>query len=139
MVGDYPYTVDETAQASLVVTADGRTVTLGTRRHRIDRGSVLTLHGTLAVGTGSPPALQGPRQPVIVLARPDRYHPFHRIAVVTAKPHRSQNLGNAHSDWQLRVRPGTNKIYIAEANSQPTGGQYWQRAWSQPFRVRVGR
>src|SRR5712675_86824 len=72
-VGDYPYTVDGTIQASIVVAADGRTVTLGARSHRIDRGSVLALHGRLAVGTGGPPAFQGPRQPVIVLARPDRY------------------------------------------------------------------
>ena len=138
LVGDYPYTVDGTIQASLVVTADWRTVTLRARSHRIHRGSVLTLHGKLAVGTGSPPVFQGPRMPVTVLARPDRYHAFHRIAVVTAKPHRSQNPGKAHSVWQLRVRPRKRKIYIVEANSQPADGQYWQRAWSKPFRVRVG-
>jgi hypothetical protein len=135
--GDYQYTVDGTMQASLVVAADWRTVTLGARSHTIDRGSVLTLHGKLAVGTGSPPAFVGPRQPVTVLARPDRYHPFHRIAVVTARPRGSRNPGNAHSVWQLRVRPGPNKIYIAEANSQPRGGQYWQRALSRPFRVHI--
>jgi hypothetical protein len=136
-VGDYAYTVDGTAQASITLAAVGRTVTLGARRHRIDRGSVLTLHGKLAVETGSPPVFQGPRMPVTVLARPDGHHPFHRIAVVTAKPQRSRNPGNAHSVWQLRVRPRTRMIYIAEANSQPEGGQYWQRAWSRPFRVDV--
>jgi hypothetical protein len=137
--GDYPYTVDGEIQASLVVAPDWRTVTLGARSHTIHRGSALTLHGKLAVGTGSPPVFQGPRMPVTVLARPDRRHPFHRIAVVTAKPHRSLSPGNAHSDWRLRVRPGTNKIYIVEANSQPKGGQYWRQARSKPFRVRVAR
>jgi plastocyanin len=138
-VGAYAYTVDGTMQASIVVAAAGRTVTLGATRHTIDRGSSLRLHGKLAVGTGSPPVFQGPRMPVTVLARPDRRHPFHRIAVVTAQPRRSRSPADAHSVWQLRVRPGTNRIYIAEANSQPKGGQYWQRAWSKPFRVRVGR
>ena len=136
-VGDYAYTVDGKIQASIVVAADWRTVTLGARRHTIDRGSSLRLHGKLAVGTGSPPTFQGPRMPVTVLARPDRHHPFQRIAVVMAQPRRSPNPADAHSVWQLRVRPGTNKIYIAQANSQPKGGQVWQDAWSKPFRVRV--
>ena len=57
--------------------------------------------------------------------------------VVTAKPHRSESPGDAYSVWQLRVRPGRNKIYIAEANSQPKGGQVWEPARSRPFRVRV--
>ena len=76
---------------------------------------------------------------MIVLARHDRYQPFHRIAVVTARGHRTKNLANAHSVWQLRVRPRARTIYIVEANFQPPDGQYWQRAWSKPFRVRVGR
>lgn len=135
--GTHPYTVDGTTQASLVVTPDRRTVTLGARSHKIDRGSALMLRGKLAVGTGSPPVFEGPRMPVTVFARSDRRHPFHRIAVVTAKPLRAKNPGKAHSVWQLRVRPGKNKIYIAEANSQPKYGQYWQNAWSKPFRVRV--
>jgi hypothetical protein len=137
--GDHPYTVDGTIPASLVVPADWRTVTLAARSHAIDRGSVLTLRGKLAVGTGSPPVFEGPRQPVTVLARPDRYHPFHRIAVVSALPRHSSNPADAHSVWQLRVRPRAHVIYIAEANSQPAGGQVWQQAWSKPFRVRVGR
>jgi len=137
-VGDYAYTVDGTAQASIVVTAIGRSVSLGARTHSIDRGSGVRLHGRLRIQTGSPPALVGPSQPVTVLARSDRHHPFQRIKVVTAKPHRSQSPGDAYSVWQLRVRPGANKIYIAEANFQPKGGQVWERAWSRPFRVRVG-
>ena len=138
-VGDYTYTVDGTIQASLVVVADWRTVTLRARSHRIHRGSVLMLHGKLAVGTGSPPVLEGPRMPVTVLARPDRRHPFHRIAVVSAKPRRSRDPAHAHSVWHLRVRPRASTTYIAEANSQPPGGQYWQQALSSPFRVRVNQ
>jgi hypothetical protein len=82
--------------------------------------------------------LQGPRQPVVVLARPDGNHPFHPVAVVMAKPHRSKNLGNVYSVWRLRVRPRTSTTYIVEARSQPAGGEFWQRAQSGPFRVRVG-
>jgi plastocyanin len=134
-VGNYPYTVDGTAQASIVVAADWRSVTLGARSHRITRGSKLMLRGKLAVQTMSPPIFEGPRQPVIVFARPDRHHPFHRIAVVTARPQPSNQLP-AHSVWHLRVRARHSAIYIVEANSQP--GQ-WQQAWSKPFRVRVGR
>jgi plastocyanin len=139
-LGAYQYTVDGTTQASIDVVALGRTVSLAARSHKIDRGATLTLHGKLAVATlGSPPVFDGPRMPVTVLVRPDRHHPFHRIAVVTAKPHHSQDPNHTYSVWQLHVRPGANKIYIAEAKSQPPGGQYWQRAWSKPFRVRVSR
>ena len=139
-LGDYQYTVDGTTQASIDVVAMGRTVSLAAKRHKIQRGAALTLHGRLAVATpGSPPVFDGPRMPVTVLARADRHHPFHRIAVVTAKPHHSQQPNRTYSTWRLHVRPGKNKIYIAEANSQPPGGQYWKRAWSKPFRVRVGR
>jgi hypothetical protein len=139
VVGTYAYTVDGTNQASVVVTAEGRTVTLKAQSHRIGRGSDLMLSGKLAIAQLSPPALQGPRQPVIVLARPDRHHPFRRIAVVTAKPHRANSRGLPYSVWQLRVRPRAHMIYIAEANSQPAGGKYWRQAWSKSFRVRVGR
>jgi hypothetical protein len=138
-LGAYDYTIDGTTQASIDVVAMGRTVTLGANSHRIDRGATLGLHGRLAIASlGSPPVFDGPRMPVTVLARPDRHHPFHRIAVVAAKPHHSANPGHVYSVWRLQVHPGANKIYIAEANSQPKGGQYWQRAWSKPFRVRVG-
>lgn len=136
VVGNYAYTVDGTAQASVDVTAEGRTVTLGAQRHGIRHGSELLLHGRLAIASLSPPALQGPRMPVTVFARPDRYHRFHRIAVVTATPLRKAHFP-AHSVWQLRVRPRAHTIYIVEANSQPATGQYWQQAWSKPFRVRV--
>jgi hypothetical protein len=141
-VGQYPYTVDGTAQASIVVTPMGRTVTLEARRHAIARGSELLLRGKLAIAQLSPPTCEGPRMPVIVLARPDRYHLFHRIAGVTAKPVRQRRVCNpakSHSAWHLRIRPRARTIYIVEADSQPASGQYWQRAWSKPFRIHVGR
>jgi hypothetical protein len=74
-----------------------------------------------------------------VLARADRYHAFHRIAVVRAKLHLPKGgnplLGKLL--WRLRVHPRAKTIYIAEANYQPQGGQVWQQAWSKPFRLRV--
>jgi plastocyanin len=140
VVGDHPYTVDAKAQGNIVVVARGRTVTLEAKRHRIARGSELLLHGKLTIEQLSPPMVQGPRMPVTVLARPDRFHPFHRIAVVMAKPRSSvHSLSNVYSAWHLRVRPRMRMIYIAEANSQPASGQYWQQAWSKPFRVGVAK
>jgi hypothetical protein len=139
VVGDYPYTVDGTTQASVDVTAESRAVSLTAKRHGIRRGSELMLHGRLAIAMLSPPVLEGPRQPVTVLARSDRYHAFHRIAVVIAKPHRLKNRATAYSVWHLRVRPRTQTTYIVEANSQPAIGQFWQQAWSSRFTVRVHR
>lgn len=131
--GQYTYTVDGTFQASVDVVPEGRTVTLTARAHRIVRGAKLRLHGELSVPILSPPAPPGP-QPVIVLARHDRRHPFRRIRVVTATTYKW------HLNWELYVRPRTRTIYIVEANSQPKGGGlYWQRAWSKPFRVVPGR
>lgn len=138
LAGDYPYTVDGTVQASIVVSPEGRAVTLRARSHRIRAGSDLRLHGQLVPEHPSPPG-PGPEQPVIVLARHDRMHPFHRIAVVVARIDRSNGHGLGELLWQLRVRPRTRTTYIAEANSQPPGGQYWQRAWSEPVTVLVHR
>lgn len=137
-VGTYVYTVDNTFQASIVTLADGRSVSLNARRHTIHRGSELRLHGRLQDYDLSPPGA-GPEQPIVVLARRDRYHPFRRIAVVRAKLHRkpTENAPFGRLLWQLRVRPRTRMIYIAEANSNPPGGVVWERAWSKPFRVRV--
>lgn len=140
-VGDYAYTVDGTTQAQLVVEAVGRSVSLEARRHAISLGSQLRLHGSLheANSNWSPPSAGSP-QPIIVLARPDRYHAFHRIAVVRPKvfpPKNHTSLGELL--WQLHVRPRAKTLYIAEANYQPRGGQVWQRAWSRTFRVRVDR
>jgi hypothetical protein len=138
VVGNYAYTVDGSAQASIDVIAEGRVVTLEARTHVIRRGSELMLHGTLAIAEQSPPSFNGPRQPVSVLARPAGHHAFHRIAVVIAKPIRA-HVFPPYSVWQLRVRPRAHTTYIVEANSQPTRGQYWQNASSSPFSVRFRR
>jgi hypothetical protein len=134
-VGDYPYTVDNTFQASIVISVTNRSVSLTARRHTIRRGKQLRLHGTLHDYDISPPGPGSP-QPIIVLARHDGHHPFRRIAVVTAKVHRTPKpLGQLR--WQVRVRPRRRTTYIVEANFQPPGGQVWQQAWSRPFRVVV--
>lgn len=137
-VGDYEYTVDGTSHAHLVVDAIGRSVSLVARSHSIGHGSRLTLHGRLqeANSNWSPPSAGSP-QPIIVLARPDRHHAFHRIAVVTARWDRAATKRAPFGElrWQFGVRPRAKTIYIAEANFQPKGGQVWQRAWSKPFRV----
>ena len=138
-VGDYPYAVDGTSQAHLVIEAVGRSVSLRARSHSISRGSQLRLHGRLQEENSnwSPPNAGTP-QPVLVLARPDRHHAFHRIAVVRATLRRGTKAAPfGELLWQLRVRPRTRMIYIAEANSQPKGGQVWQRAWSKPLKVLV--
>jgi hypothetical protein len=138
-VGDYAYTVDGTSQAQLVIEAIHRSVSLRARVHTIDRGSRLTLHGRLQdVQYGSPPNSGSP-QPIMVLARPDRYHAFHRIAVVRAKLHLPKGANPLLGKllWRLRVHPRAKTVYIAEASYQPQGGQVWQQAWSKPFRLRV--
>jgi hypothetical protein len=128
--GRYPYTVDETVQASIVVVPQRRDVTLTARSHRIRLGAQLTLHGRVTLPVLSPPAPPLP-QPVTLLARRDSRQPFRRIAVAIATPHGGQLL------WQLRVRPRATTVYVAQANSQPAGGMFWQRARSSPFKVLV--
>jgi hypothetical protein len=131
--GQFAYTVDGSTQASIDVVPEGRAVTLTARSHRIGPGAKLRLHGRLDIPILSPPVPPGP-QPVVVLARHDRYHAFRPIRVVTATTH------GWHLNWQLAVRPWARTIYIVEANSQPEGGGlYWQRAWSRPFTVAPGR
>src|SRR5689334_7232264 len=64
------------------------------------------------------PSITGPRtEPVVVLARPDRYHPFRRVTTVVARGEGIQ------LSWQLRVRPRTRTIFIARANSEPSEGE----------------
>jgi hypothetical protein len=129
-VGQYPYTVDGTVQASVAVVLNPRTVTLTASSHIISRGAPLTLHGELAASVPVPaPSLQ----PVTVLARHDRNHAFHRIAVVRTK----YGHGLKRSVWHLRVRPGMHTTYIAEAKYQPDSHPYWRNATSKPFNVAV--
>ncbi|HZC75017.1 MAG TPA: hypothetical protein VE220_03495 [Gaiellaceae bacterium] len=129
--GEYPYTVDGTVQASIVVVAEPRTVTLTASSHTVERGAQLRLHGQLTAPFLSPPPTGPTSDRVIVLARPDRHHPFRRIRVVIARGH-----GTSKLSWQLRVRPRSRTIYIAEANSEHP---YWARAWSRSFRVNAHR
>ena len=132
LVSRYPYTVDGTIQASIVVVPESRDVTLTAKSHRIRRGARAVLNGQVTVPVLSPPAPPSP-QPVTVLARLDSRHPFRRIAVVVARLHGWQLL------WHLRVRPRATTTYIVEANSQPAGGQFWQQARSSPFNIVVTR
>jgi hypothetical protein len=134
-VGDYSYAVDGTVQASVVVTALSRSVTLAARSHIVLRHSLLRLHGRVEATVLGPPN-SGASGPVVVLARHDRYHPFHRVATVMARV-RGREVPGASVLWQLRVRPRARTIYIVEANFQPAGGQVWRRARSRPFRVVV--
>jgi hypothetical protein len=134
-VGNYPYTVDGTAKASVVVAALPRTVTLAARSHTVPHHSLLRLHGRLRAPIMGPPN-PGASGPVVVFARHDRRHPFRRIATVMARINGRAAPG-ASVLWQLHVRPRARTIYIVEANFQPAGGQVWQRAWSRPFRVAV--
>jgi hypothetical protein len=139
--GTYPYTVDGKFPGSVVVTAGPPsppipppTVTLTARDHTIRRAANLRLHGTLnspGECDCSPPTFRG--QPVMVLARPDRHHPFRRIA--TAQSRRRESEGGYH--WRLDLHPTTKTIFIAYVTYQPAGEQGLRRSWSRPFRVRV--
>jgi len=128
-LGQYPYTVDGRTQGIVVIVAEGREVTLHSDRTNIRRGAELKLHGELRIPILSPPVPPSP-QPVVVLARLDRYHPFRPIGAVSAKTH------GWHLQWQLRVRPRAHTIYIAEAKSELS---FWQRAWSKPLTIVVRR
>ncbi len=131
-VGRYPYSVDGTTAGSIVVLPLARKVTLERVRHTVTRGARLTLRGELRYASWVPGL--GP-MPVTVFARPDRSHPFHRLAVVTARviPPDASVL-----HWHLSVVPlASGTIYIAEADSQPAAGQLWRRAWSKPLKVVV--
>jgi hypothetical protein len=134
-VGQYPYTVDGTVQASVNVSLYARTVTLTARRHRIKPGGRLLLHGILDYDVlgGSPPAL-ATRMPVTLLARPDRHHPYRRVAV-TAKLKTRRSLSSGFL-WKLSVHPKRTTTYIAEATS---ASDFWQPALSRPFTVVVRR
>ena len=138
VVGDYAYTVDGTAQASVSVTPEWRAVTLKAKHHGFRLGSRVRLHGSLAIANVSPPSLFGPRMPVTVFARPDRDHPFHRIAVVIATPFKKPRP-TVHSAWHLWVRPHAHTTYMVEANSQPPAGQFWENARSGLFGVYARR
>jgi len=130
-VGQYPYTVDGTVQASVVVSLNPRTVTLTARRHTIEQGGRLLLHGMLDYAVIGPPVFSS-RMPVTLLARPDRHHPFRRVAVIAKlMTRRSMSSG---FPWKFYVHPKATTTYVAEANSNT---DFWQLAVSRPFKVVV--
>ena len=138
-VGKYDYTVDGTGQAQIVVAAIPRTVSLRNRPTTIHRGSHVTLHGRLQDMQFPFPCAAGPPQPIIVIARPYRGHPFHRVAVVRAALHQVKGGCNARLLWHVRIRPRSSMTYVAIASYQPAGGKVWKRARSKLLRVNVRR
>ena len=135
-VGSHPYTVDGTAQGSITVTPEGRTVTLGAPRHEIKRGTRLTLRGLLQYGYTGPRVFRGSRTSmrVTVLARHDRRDRFRAVASVRPGALRANGY-----PWRREIHPRRTTTYIVEAVSQPASGQYWQPARSGPFTVVVRR
>lgn len=140
-IGQHPYTVDSTFQASLTRVLSSRRLTLRASGHRIKAGSVLRLHGTLqAYMAGAPPS-PGYPQPILILSRLGPSHPYHRVAVVRAKWDftRRPNAPFGELVWHLRTRPKASTIYTAEAVYQPSWGRVWAQAFSKPFRVSLRR
>ena len=140
VVGNYAYTVDGTIQASIVVRAEGRIVTLKATSHRIGRGSKLLLHGKLAVATTNPLDAAGSSAAGDPACAP---RPLPPVSPNCGRHCETRSPLDEPAECPLGLaatRSTRNKQdYIAEANSQPQGGQVWQRAWSKPFRVRIGR
>jgi hypothetical protein len=136
-VGQYPYTVDGTIQASIVVNAlPPTTVTLTGRSHTVPKAGHLRLHGTLNWSVCCGPPIVGPlRVPIVVLARHDRHHPFRRLTTVRSET-RAPDRGYV---WRLNLHPNAKTIYIAKVTYQPVGEQGQRQAWSRPFRVNVRR
>lgn len=137
-VGSYAFTVDGTFPGDVHVVAASRTVTLEASTHSVRRGSPLTLHGEL---TWAQPVEAGgkPPFPVIVLARDDRQHAFHRIAMVSARLRGGVDVfghRGGQFDWHLRVRPGLRTTYVAEAIGQRT---IWKPATSSRFAITIRR
>jgi hypothetical protein len=137
LVGQYPYAVDGTAQASIVVNAlPPTTVTLIARSHTLANASRLRLHGTLNWSMSCGPPIVGPlRVPIVVLARHDRHHPFRRFTTVRTET-RTPDGGYV---WRLNLRPNAKTIYIAKVTYDPAGEQGQRQAWSRPFKVTLHR
>lgn len=137
LVGQYAYTVDGTIQGSIVINAlPPTTVTLTARSHTLPKSAYLRLEGTYEETTCcGPPYVGRLRVPIAVLARPNRYHPFRRIATVRLEKPTRYGVYN----WRLNLRPERKTIYIAEVTYQPQGEQGKRQAWSRPFKVIVHR
>ena len=130
-VGQYAYTVDGSVQASITFLPEFRDITLTAKSHTIRPGAHLLLHGLLSYGTGPIPPGPFTDMPVMVLARPDRHHPFQEIA--TAATGRLASHGGW--PWWLGVHPTKTTIYIAEEPTDPL----LQNATSKPLKVVVRR
>jgi hypothetical protein len=138
LVGQYPYTVDGSTQASVVVDAlPPSSVTLTAKGHRLSRAAQLHLEGTLEwTQSGCGPPIFGPlRVPIVVLARHDRYHPFRRLTTVRLE----RREPDGRLVWKLNVRPKAKTIYIARLTYQPLGELGRRTAWSRPFKVSLRR
>lgn len=138
-VGTHSYVVDGKFTGTVHIGGAARSVSLIARTHTVRLGSQLTLHGKLTLSNlGAPFCSKGlywPR-PLNILARHDASHRFTRIAMF----HVGRGPGGrAINDrctffWSHEVRPGVTTTYIAEAK---LGGNYWRRARSNPFTVRI--
>ena len=134
-LGTHPYTVDSTFDGSLTRVPSYRRVTLTSPRHGFRLGSSVRLHGIVQSHYGgAPPGDASAGMPVMVFARSDRFHPWHRIAVVKARPAKTSNWLNHHSVWQLWVRPRGHTTYMVEVNSKP---DTWEQATSRLFGLYV--
>jgi len=130
--GQYAYTVDGTSQGSVIISLNPRTVTLTARRHTIQQGGHLLLHGILDFPIDNSPVFYT-KMPVTLLARHDSRHPFKSVAV-TAKLKKRLGQGSGGFPWKLYVHPRAPTTYIAEATSYT---DYWEPAMSGPFTVVV--
>jgi len=138
-VGDYAYTVDGTTQASVSVAPEPRAVTIRGKHHGFRLGSKVRLSGAVKAQVyGAPPTLFGPRMPVSVYQRAHGHHYWHLLKVVHSRPFAKPRYPT-HSLWVLWVKPRANTTYMVRVNSQPKGGQFWENAQSEPFRVHVRR
>src|SRR5262249_30687408 len=137
LVGEYPYAVDGTIQASVVVNAlPPTTVTVTARSHTLSKAAHLRLRGTLNFSMSCGPPIFGPLHvPIVVLARHDRHHPFRRLTTVHSET-RTPDRGYV---WHLNLHHNAKTIYIAKVTYQPAGEQGQRQAWSRPFKVTVRR
>lgn len=136
LVGQYPYAVDGTAQASIAVNAlPPTTVTLIARSHTLAKAGHLRLHGRLNRSTSCGPPIVTLRVPIVILARHNRHHPFRRLTTVRSEA----RTPNGDFAWRLNLHPKAKTIYIAEVTYQPVGEQGQRLAWSRPFKVTLRR
>jgi hypothetical protein len=136
LVGQYSYTVDGTTQASIEVDAlPPTTVTLGGGSHTLPQSRHLRLHGSLDWSQSCGPPIVVLRVPILVLARPDRHHPFRRLTTVRSEA----GTPAGGYGWGVDLHPRATTIYIARVTYRPAGEQGKRTAWSRPFKVVLRR